>query len=387
MPARERLITGPFVLVTLAGLLQFVSLGVVLPVLPPYIESGLHGGPVAVGVGVGAFAFSAVLARPFLGRIGDAAGRRVLVLGGGLVLGLGTAGLALVDAYWWLLAMRLVQGVGEAAQFVGAVTYVTDLAPEERRGEATSYFSVAIYLGLALGPVLGETLLDATSFHTVWLVAGALAATGGLVATAMPRVRPQASLAPRRIIHPAGLRPGVVLGLGIMGLTAFIAFVPLHVEDLGLSGARWVFLLYGGLVLVVRILGARIPDRFGYVPTATAALLAIGAGLVLTGAWSTVAGLYLGTAVFAIGMSLMYPALMSLAVAGVPAGERGSVMGTFTAFFDLAQGVGGALLGLVAAGFDYEGAFIVGGLLSAAGVAVLRTGERRTVAAPVEPVG
>jgi MFS family permease len=370
---REQLITPAFVFVTVAGLCQFVSLGATLPVLPRYIEGPLGGGSIAVGFGVGAFAISAVVARPFLGRLGDLAGRRVLVVGGGLLLGAGTAGLAIFDSYIWLIAMRLVQGVGEAAQFVGAVTLVSDLAPEHRRGEATSYFSVAVYVGLGVGPLIGETVLDATSFVTVWLVAGGLSLAGALIGLGIPQVRPAHVPTRRRLIHPAGLGAGAVVGLGIMGLTAFLAFMPLHADDLGLDGARWVFAVYGGIVLLVRIFGATIPDRLGYVPTATVALAAIGAGLVLMGAWNTEAGLYAGTAIFAAGMSLLYPALMSLALAGVPEGERASVVGTFTAFFDVAQGLGGAALGVVAALSDYEGAFVVGGLLAASGILLLRS--------------
>ena len=54
----------------------------------------------------------------------------------------------------------------------------TDLAPEERRGEAVSYWSVALWGGLAFGPVLGEALLGDSNYDLVWYVAGGL----GLVA-------------------------------------------------------------------------------------------------------------------------------------------------------------------------------------------------------------
>ena len=62
-------------------------------------------------------------------------------------------------------------GLGEAAFFVGAATMITDLAPIERRGEAISYWSVAVYSGLAFGP-LGEVVLDAADYDAVWIVVG-----------------------------------------------------------------------------------------------------------------------------------------------------------------------------------------------------------------------
>ena len=57
-----------------------------------------------------------------------------------------------------------VAGIGEAAFFVGAATMITDLAPDDRRGEAISYWSVAIYGGLAFGPALGEIVLGDDRF-------------------------------------------------------------------------------------------------------------------------------------------------------------------------------------------------------------------------------
>jgi MFS family permease len=80
----------------------------------------------------------------------------------------------------------------------------------------------------------------------------------------------------------------------------------------------------------------------------------------------------LGTALFAAGTALAFPALLSLAVDRAPASERSSVVGTFSACIDLGFAVGALTLGGVAAVWDYEGVFLasalcalVGGLLLA----------------------
>ena len=72
------------------------------PVIPHYVEDELGLGKVAVGVAVGAFAFGAIALRPFAGRIGDRMGRRVLIVGGALVVAVSTAMYGLVQALWWL---------------------------------------------------------------------------------------------------------------------------------------------------------------------------------------------------------------------------------------------------------------------------------------------
>ena len=101
---------------------------------------------------MGAYAVSAAVLRPWVGRVGDTKGRRLLAVGGCIVVAVSFLLYALVSELWMLVLARLVTGAGEAAVFVGVATAAQDLAPDHRRGEAASYFSVALYGGLALGP-------------------------------------------------------------------------------------------------------------------------------------------------------------------------------------------------------------------------------------------
>src|ERR671915_724965 len=132
---RPRLVTPTFVLVGLASLAYFTADGVLIPAVPLYVEGPLGGGDVAVGFSVGAFCVTALLLRPWAGRLGDRRGRRLLMILGGALVGLSVAAYAVATAVPALVAFRLVTGVGEAFFFTGAASVVTDLAPEERRGE------------------------------------------------------------------------------------------------------------------------------------------------------------------------------------------------------------------------------------------------------------
>jgi predicted MFS family arabinose efflux permease len=55
----------------------------------------------------------------------------------------------------------------------------------------------------------------------------------------------------------------------------------------------------------------------------------------------------------------------------------GAVVGTFTAFFDLAYGLGAVSLGAVAAAVGYRGAFLTGAFVAGAGLVLLLVSERR----------
>jgi MFS family permease len=373
MEEPTRLLTARFVLVVVAGLAYFMALGVVLPVVPQYVKHQLGGGSVAVGVAVGSLFVGAVLLRPYAGRLGDRFGRRVLIVTGALVVAVSVLLYGAVHELWFLIAARALTGLGEAAFFVGAAAMVADLAPTARRGEAFSYWSVAVYGGLAFGPALGEALLESGGTKTVWLVSAGLGVTAAVLGAFTSEVpRPEGAPADSRIINRAAIGPGTVLFSGLIALAAFTAFVPLYVDDVGLGSADTVFLLYGGLVLVVRVVGARLPDRLGGRTAGAIALTFATIGMTIMAAWGTTAGLLLGTVAFAAGASLLYPALLLLALGGAPDTERASVVGTFSGFFDLSQGLGSLIVGGVASFAGYRGAFGVGALAAAIGVIGLR---------------
>jgi predicted MFS family arabinose efflux permease len=75
--------------------------------------------------------------------------------------------------------------------------------------------------------------------------------------------------------------------------------------------------------------------------------------------------------VLATGIALLTPSVFALAVADVPAGERGQVMATTSAFIDIAFGVGPFVMGLIAASLGRPAVFLAGAAVAAAGMALV----------------
>ena len=148
---REPLLTRPFVLLALAELAYFTADGVAIYALPVFVTGPLGSDAAGAGVAFGAFALSALVLRPFAGRLADSVGRRPLLLAGALICAAGMVGTAHVSTLAAVVALRLLLGVAEAAFFVAAIAAVADLAPPSRMGEAMSYNSLGLYLGLAAG--------------------------------------------------------------------------------------------------------------------------------------------------------------------------------------------------------------------------------------------
>lgn len=375
--APRPLVTPAFVALAAATLAFFIAGGIVLPAAPQFVEGELGAGRGEVGIAIASFSIAALAMRPVVGWATDRFGRRpVLVVGAVLTILALLLHVVATSLAVFILARSLF-GAAEAFFFVAAMAAASDLAPEGRRGEALSFFSLSLYLGLAFGPLIGETVLSATrSYPAVWLSAAAVTvvALGLTVLTpeTMPAHADRDGPRPRaRLLHPAGLFPGFLILLGVWGMAGYLAFVPLYVAELRMGGASLPLAVYALVVVGLRLVGATLPDRLGAARLSGSALALSAVGLVIIALVPTSPGLLIGTAIFAGGVAFTFPALLTLAVARVGPDERGMVVGTTSLFLDLAFGLAPVVLGFVADASGYAAAFLVGAGASALGCAIL----------------
>lgn len=370
-PRDERLMTPAFFGISASVLGFFVASGMFLPATPRFTAGPLGGDDFAVGLVVGSFSISSLLLRPFAGRWADQRGRRIMLIVGALLQVVAAAGHLVADSVAVLVAMRLLLGTAEALFFVGGLAAATDLAPERRRGEAVSLISTSLYLGVAIGPVLSEWLLQASGFPAVWIGATVISLLAVLISWLAPETLPPAARRARgergRLLHRRGIVPGLLILCGAWGMGAYFAFLPLLADDLGLGGVGGYLAAFALVVIGLRIVGARLPDRFGAARLSGTALVLNALGMGIAGFAPSEAGLWIATLVFAAGVAYTFPAIVALSVMGVPPAERGAVVGTTSLFIDVAFGLSPAVLGLLAGAAGYPSTFLVSALVAATG--------------------
>lgn len=396
----SRLVSKPFVAVTAATGAFFIYVGMLVPLLPRFIEEELDAGELGIGLSLSTFAFAAIFARPMIGRLVERYGRRRVMIGGSLLAGVAGFLCATVDSLLPLLAFRGIAGIGEAALFVGAATLVADLAPPARRAEAASYFSVAVFGGLGIGPIIGEAVLSGDRFHLAFLVASGFTVLAAVVALAVPHfvvpsvddARPvmlPARTGFQRFVHPAALGPGLVLASGIAAFSAFSAFLPDHARSIGFGGSGGLFAAYSVVCLVLRLAGARVPERLGARRAVTIAFVTLAVALGGLAAFPDAWALWAAAVVIGVGMAFMYPSLMALTVNRVDDRERPAAISSFTMFFEIGTVGGGLVLGLAAQLFGKRASFGAAVVLCAFGLWLLRArvapADERAVAPVVTP--
>ena len=368
-PRRSRPAFAAVFALTFCGL---VAVGAVLPVLPGYVRDELGYGDVAVGIVIGCYAVSGLLLRPVAGRLADTRGRKRVALGGALLLSAGGFLYLPPLGLGGLIVARMVLGVGEGTLYTAGSAWIVDLAPLERRGRILGLYGLAVWGGLAVGPLLGTLVHNAAGYEEVWLLAALLPLAGALAGLVVgDPFEPLAHAEPHPLVAPEAVRPGIAVGLAAVGYATVAAFVVLLLEQRGIDQGAAVFAAFGGAIVLGRLALGDLPDRIGPAPVAVGATLAEAVGLLTIALAGSLPVALLGGIAMGTGFSLLNPSLMLVVVDQVSATARGAALGTFTAFFDLGVGVGAPLAGLAAALTGYEGAFLLASALALASAATI----------------
>ena len=364
---------------------HFVAMGVFLSGLPLFVSRELDGSKAAVGFAVGCFSLTAVFSRPWVGRRIDRLGRVWFLRGAPVLIALTSVALVAADNLGTVIALRLLQGLAGAAFYTAAATVATDLAPEEKRADYISRFSLFLYAGFAAGPALGEALIESRSYATAWFAAAASATIAACIALAVVESSPATSRdewpdTPRRWVHPAALGPGLVLLTIAVGYTAISSFAPLYARSIGMGSSGGLYVTFALTILAVRLVSGRLADQFGRAAVALPGLLSGALGMFLLAGVQAPVAAFAGVALFGAGHALIFPALMALTIDRVDERERGEALGSFTACFDVGAATGGYLVGFVADHAGFRAAWATPGALCLLGVVALlvlvRPGER-----------
>jgi DHA1 family tetracycline resistance protein-like MFS transporter len=364
---RVRRAAMPFIMLTV--LIDMVSIGLIIPVLPLLVgsftsspaEQAFWYGAVTIVFGVSNFFGS-----PILGRMSDRFGRRPVLLIGfsGLALSFFVTGLA--TALWMLLAVRLFSGAMQANVAV-ANAYVADITPPDQRAKAFGKLGAMLGMGFILGPVLGG-LLGGISLHLPFFVAGGLACVNWLygyfvLPESLPPERRQAFVL--REASPVNALRGLTELKGVGSLVAVIALSGLaqfmtHTSwvlyttfkfDWGPTQNGWSLFAIGLMsVLVQGVFLSRLLKRFSPQRLAIMGLVSSSICYVLWGAasegWMLYAVIFANVLGFAVSASIQ--SLISNAADPTTQGRTAGAVGSLNSMMAvLAPAIGAPLLATV----------------------------------------
>ncbi|WP_369903387.1 MFS transporter [Bacillus manliponensis] len=135
------------------------SFGIIIPILPAYLESINQGGT-AAGLMIAIFAGAQLVFSPIAGKWTDQYGRKKMIIYGLTGLTLSMFVFYAFDSIWWLYASRIIGGIGAALLIPAIFAYVADITTLDQRAKGNSFVSAAMSLGIVVGPGIGGFLAD-----------------------------------------------------------------------------------------------------------------------------------------------------------------------------------------------------------------------------------
>ena len=360
----------------------YLSVGLPLPVLPLFVRDKLGFSNLIVGVVIGIQFLATVLTRGYAGRVIDNQGGKRSALQGAIVCGF--AGLLYFIAAMprlsptaslaTLLIARLIAGFGEGQFVTGCVSWSIASVGPQRAGMSMSWTGIAMFAALAIGAPIGMALYHSYGLEVAMISCMVAPLVAAAIAISADSYTSTSGLRlPFYRVVGQIWREGLGLMLQGVGLSGLTAFASLYFAAHGWGHAGLVMTAFGAGFIFVRIALGSLPDKIGGYRVAFWSLVTEAIGqLMVWGAPNEIVALA-GGFVTGLGCALVFPALGVEALKRVLPANRGSAMGAFVAFLDIAYGFAGPAAGLIAGGFGYAAVYLLGTLSAVLGALLVVT--------------
>ena len=382
----ESLWSRDFVINLLVAHLLLAGFFSLFMVVPGFIDK-LGGKEWEIGIIIATFGLAGVIFRPMAGKwILKSGPKRVIMFG--ILIFVGTTVLYIpLPSEWWIVPVRMAQGVGLAIAPVATSTVVANLAPESRRGEGMSYMGNSISIAQLYAPPIGFFIADSFSFSLAFIAASAVALASFFVCLTMSDSRTRMPITSQNenemsdapFISRAAIFPTLIFLTYAFTMAPVSTFLPMlsDVRELGVNPGFY-FTILSGMTMLTTLLSGRIADKFGRSAVIIPGLTLVSVAMfMLSGSFTS--GMFFGAAFFhGVGYGLIYPGINSLVIDRVPANERGSAIGTLQQAWDIGASGGNFIVGPIIGALGVGSAFVVVGAGAATGVVGFITGNRKS---------
>src|SRR5476649_681819 len=323
------------------------------PLLPEF-RLQFHASEAAVSATVSALIFATAIAALFVGPIADRIGRKRIIVGSIIGLGIATLATSTATSLSSLVAWRFVQGLFMPGIFTVTLAYIAEEFPAGVGGAAVGAYVGGNVFGGFFGRYLAALVDSHSNWHVVFVVLGCLNFVGAtIVIFALPRLKHfKKATSLRTTLDAVGtfLRNPVLLATDAIGAGALFTivgvftYITFHLAQapflLGTAALGYVFFVYIVPIVAVPISG-RFVDKIGHRKTLLGAQ-AIGIiGLLITLVPSLPA-IIIGLVLMASG-TFCVQATSQCYVGAVAATQRSTVAAIYIACYYLGGGLGATL--------------------------------------------
>lgn len=330
-----------------------------------YSVNQFHAPTSISGLIVGITVIGILISRFSSGYLTHIFSNKQLMVAGTILLVPATLLYQLAGSVFFLILVRLIQGVA-----IGLISTVTNTAvvllfPKARTGEGIGYFSLSTILATAIGPFAGLLIEQTFGFNAMFIMETILAVlallfcllvNGQKIAFHFTEKHPKISI--QNFIEPKALPIAstiFIVGLGYAAIQAYLSF---YSTELHLATYSSIFfLIYAFAILISRPFTGKAIDQFGenaiIVPSAIINMLGLCLLAITNSGWMMLLSAFL----IGLGFGNFQSTCQTVAARSVPIERLSQATATYFILFDLSLGVGPYALGIVEPFMGYRGLF------------------------------
>jgi MFS family permease len=342
----SKIYTTQFWLVCLSSLLFFASFNMLIPELPAYLTS--LGGGEYKGLIIALFTVTALISRPFSGKLADSIGRVPVMLFGAAVCLVSSLLYPLLTSVSGFMMLRLVHGFSTGFTPTGQAAFLGDIVPAHKRGEAMGLLGTAGTVGMASGPAIGGALANVFSLNVVFYTSSLFGLLSMIILMNIKEThsdRKQFSIDSVKIQRHDLFEPLVVVPCVIMFLYAYsygacFTLLPDLGDYVGIRNKGVLFTFLTVASLLVRLVAGKASDRFGRVPILKISTFLLVVSLLIIGLGYQPWHIMLGVTIYGIGQGMTSPTLLAWATDLSNVNFKGRGISSLYIFMEAGIGIG-----------------------------------------------
>jgi len=325
----------------------------VLPELPDFMRT--FGGEDYIGLHITFFTLTALISRPFSGKLTDTWGRIPVMVFGAAVTAVVSLFYPFFLNIYAFLFIRFLHGFSTGFKPTGTAAYVADIVPINRRGEGMGILSFFGMTGMGIGNYVGGIIANHYHIDVLFYSSAAVALLSVIVIAGMKEtVESKQRFSPgllkikrSDIYEPTVIIPSVVMMLVTFSFGTALTLAPDFSEYVGIDNKGLFFSYFTFTSLISRVVGGRLSDEFGRRNVLIVAMLIVTTGSVYTGFAENAFNFLTGALIFGAGYGLSSPALFAWAADLAPDKFRGRGFSTLFMALEIGIGMGAMLAGQI----------------------------------------
>lgn len=349
----QRIYSTQFWLLCTSSLLFFASFNMIIPQLPFFLSS--LGGADYKGLIISLFTLTAMISRPFSGKLADRLGRKPVIIFGALVCFICSMIYPAMTTVYGFLLLRLFHGFSTGFTPTGQSAYLSDVIPPDRRGEAMGLLGTASTLGMAGGPALGGWVAYKFSVDAMFFCSSACALLSCVILLTLKETLHEKHKLSIRVLkvtktdlfEPRVLAPCVVMVLSAYAYGNLFTIIP----DLGvfhkIENTGLLFTYFTVASLTVRLVAGRASDIYGRVTVLKFSTALITAGMLTIGFSTDKSVLIVGAFMYGLAQGATSPTLLAWATDLSSEEHRGRGIASLYIFMELGIGLGALFSGWI----------------------------------------